>query len=69
MLKKVLAPRVNVNEDEATIVAWHVASGARIDAGQPLAELETNKTALDVEAEQSGFVYYRRELQSICPAR
>lgn len=65
MIKKVLAPQVNVNETEATIVVWNVESGAQINVGQTLAVLETDKATLDVEADESGYVYYRRERHSL----
>lgn len=64
MIKQILAPQANVNDTEARIAAWHVESGVAVSVGQTLAVLETNKTAVDVEAPDSGYVYYRKEVES-----
>ena len=38
------------------LVKWLVGAGDRVIAGQPLAELESDKAALDLEAERTGLV-------------
>ena len=50
-------PRLGVNEDAVTIVAWHVKDGDRVHQGQRLADLETTKASVTLEAETEGFVY------------
>ena len=54
---EVVMPRLGVNEDAVTIVAWHVKAGDRVHHGQPLADLETTKASVVIEAEADGFVY------------
>ncbi|MBV8145644.1 MAG: 2-oxo acid dehydrogenase subunit E2 [Gammaproteobacteria bacterium] len=56
MITAVLAPLINTNDDEVQIVAWHVVDGAHVEAGQELAELETSKTTMTLEAERAGYV-------------
>ena len=56
MITAVLAPQINTNDDDVEIVAWHVASGAYVEAGQEIAELETSKTTMTLSAECAGYV-------------
>ena len=39
---------------EATVVAWHKSPGARVEAGEPVVQVETDKVDLEVEAPASG---------------
>ena len=39
---------------EATVVAWHAAPGDRVEAGEPVVDVETDKVELQVEAPASG---------------
>jgi pyruvate/2-oxoglutarate dehydrogenase complex dihydrolipoamide acyltransferase (E2) component len=39
---------------EATVIAWRKAPGDRVEAGEPIVELETDKVELQVEAPASG---------------
>jgi 2-oxoglutarate dehydrogenase E2 component (dihydrolipoamide succinyltransferase) len=57
----VLVPQMNPNDENAVIVRWHVRSGERVMAGQPLVTLETTKAAFDVDAPQDGFAFYTHE--------
>lgn len=49
-------PRVNANEDAATVVAARVAPGERFERGALLFELETTKATVEVEAPFAGTV-------------
>lgn len=62
-------PRLGVNEDVVTIVAWDVESGDRVHQGQKLADLETTKVSLTLEAEAEGYVYLIREPGEEVPVR
>jgi pyruvate/2-oxoglutarate dehydrogenase complex dihydrolipoamide acyltransferase (E2) component len=61
----VLVPRMNVNDDHAVIVAWHVPMGARVTTSQLIATLETTKAAFDVQADRDGFIAYTEPVKSI----
>jgi len=61
----VLVPQMNVNDDHAVIVAWHVPTGSSVTAGQVIATLETTKAVFDVSADRGGFVAYTEPVKSI----
>lgn len=61
----VLVPQLNVNDDNAVIVAWQVPSGTRIESGCAIATLETTKATFDVNAERGGYVFYEHEVRSV----
>ena len=50
----ILLPKVGMNMVEATVVAWHKAPGERVEAGEPIVQVETDKVDLEVEAPVSG---------------
>ena len=52
----VTIPQLNSNDDSAVLLEWLVADGATVTEGQPLAVLETSKSAADLEAPASGVV-------------
>lgn len=53
----VLAPREGVNDDVVRVVQWLVDDGAAVEAGRPLAVLETAKAAFDLEAPCAGYAF------------
>ncbi len=52
----VLMPKKGNSVEECVIVAWKVKEGDRVEAGQPLAEIETDKATFEVEAPAAGQV-------------
>lgn len=51
-----LMPRAGLTMDEGRVVSWQVQAGDRVTAGEPVAELETDKTVLTIMAPISGYV-------------
>lgn len=49
-------PRINNNDDEVKLVSLQVSIGDRVGAGQVIAEVETDKAVVEVEATAEGFV-------------
>ena len=50
-------PQVNVNDEEMTLIGWHVPEGTfSRRANQPLCEVETSKSTGDVPAPASGIL-------------
>ena len=49
-------PQENVNDEVVTVMLWHVRDGETVEAGQPLAEVETSKAAFDVPSPSRGVV-------------
>lgn len=50
----ILLPQAGQTMEEGTIVQWHVAEGDRIEVGQVIFEVETDKAAVEIEADQAG---------------
>jgi pyruvate dehydrogenase E2 component (dihydrolipoamide acetyltransferase) len=53
---EIVMPRLSDSMEEGTILAWLVAEGERIEAGQPLAEIETDKASVTYEADAPGVI-------------
>lgn len=49
-------PRINNNDDEVKLVGLHIAAGDQLTKGQVIAQVETDKAIVDVEASSDGFV-------------
>ena len=49
-------PKLAVSMREGTITGWSVASGDRVTTGQKLYDIETEKTAFEVESPFSGTI-------------
>lgn len=54
----VVIPQENVNDETVTLVAWQVAHGAHVEAGQALAEVEGSKAVFEIPAPVAGVVHY-----------
>lgn len=52
----ILVPSLPESVSDATLVAWHKQPGDWVDAGENLADLETDKVILEVPAPSSGVV-------------
>jgi 2-oxoglutarate dehydrogenase E2 component (dihydrolipoamide succinyltransferase) len=50
----IVVPRENVNDESATLVAWTVAAGAHVVAGQVVVQIETSKAVVDLTAPAGG---------------
>ena len=50
----IVLPKAGMNMVEATVVAWLKAPGDRVEAGEPVVEIETDKVELQVAAPVSG---------------
>ena len=54
MAVEILMPAISPSMVSGKLVRWHVEPGAKIRKGDVLAELETDKAALDIEAPEDG---------------
>jgi pyruvate dehydrogenase E2 component (dihydrolipoamide acetyltransferase) len=50
----IIMPKLGLTMEEGTVVRWHAAEGERVEQGQVLLEVETDKVTVDVEAAASG---------------
>jgi pyruvate dehydrogenase E2 component (dihydrolipoamide acetyltransferase) len=54
MRVEITMPNLGFDMEAGTIVSWLVAVGDSIERGQPIAEIETDKTTVEMEALQTG---------------
>jgi len=53
---RVILPKLGLTMDEGRLVAWHKKEGERVERGEVLFELETDKATMEIEALASGYV-------------
>ncbi len=56
MATEVILPKWGLTMEEGNLVAWHVKEGDRVEAGQVIADIETEKITNELEAPVSGVV-------------
>lgn len=54
MASRVIMPKLTDSMEEGVVVKWRKAEGARVESGDVLAEIETDKAVMDLEAFASG---------------
>jgi len=54
MAVQVVMPKLGLNMTEGTVVQWLKGEGDRVERGEPLFILETDKTTMEAEAQASG---------------
>ena len=55
-MKEIIMPKFGFNQETAEIVNWLVKPGERVERGQPIAEVTTDKINMEVEAPESGVI-------------
>lgn len=53
---EVKLPRTSEDNDESLIVLWYVQEGDRVEEGDPLVEIQTDKAVFEIEAEENGVI-------------
>ena len=53
---EILLPRVDMDMTHAKLTHWFAAEGSRVEKGRPLFEIETDKSAMEVDAPASGWL-------------
>ena len=54
MASKVIMPKLGATMEEGTIVSWLVNIGDIVEEGDPIAEIQTDKIVMEIEAEATG---------------
>ena len=54
MAREILMPALTPTMEEGTLARWHVCPGDSIEPGQVIAEIETDKSVLELEALEGG---------------
>lgn len=63
MAKEVIMPRFGMTQEDATIISWMVKEGERVEYGDPLCEVTTDKVNMEVEAPADGILAGIRYLE------
>jgi len=53
---EVLLPKLGFSMNEGVIASWLVPDGAQVRAGQPIYEIESDKSVQEIEAPASGVI-------------
>lgn len=56
MATEVIMPKAGMAMERGTVIQWYKKPGDYVNAGEPLLEIETDKVAMEVEAEVSGYL-------------
>ena len=56
MATEVILPKWGLTMEEGSLVAWHVEEGDRVEEGQVIADVETEKVTNELEAPVSGVI-------------
>ena len=54
MASNVILPALGMAQESGTIVRWLKAEGEQVTQGEPIAEIETDKATVEIEATASG---------------
>ena len=57
----VIIPQDNVNDESVTVLSWSVPTGEKVIQGQMIAEIETSKAVIEIEAPATGVLEYSIE--------
>ncbi|MYF29825.1 MAG: 2-oxo acid dehydrogenase subunit E2 [Gammaproteobacteria bacterium] len=66
MPSEIYLVKVGMTMEEGTVEEWYIADGARVEPGEMLYRLETEKVNLDVDAETSGTVRHLADAGTTC---
>ena len=55
-MKEVILPKMGMAMEEGSLVRWLVQKGDRVELGQALCEVSTDKVEMELESEHAGFV-------------
>ena len=55
---EIIMPKVDMDMASGKVLAWHVSPGEKVEKGNPLFDIETDKAAMEVEAPESGIVHF-----------
>lgn len=58
MAVEVILPKVDMDMATGSISAWHVADGTRVKKGQALFDIETDKSAMEIESPGDGILRF-----------
>src|SRR4030042_5393925 len=57
MAEELFIPKLGQTVEEVTLLNWLVKDGEKVEQGQEVLEVETDKAVFNVEAVESGFIH------------
>lgn len=57
MINEVVIPKTGLNLEDCLFLRWLVEEGAKVDVGQPIFEMETEKVEVEVVADDAGYLH------------
>lgn len=57
MATEVFMPKTGIYQDDVTLLQWLVAEGGRVEEGQDVLVMETEKVEVEVQADASGWLH------------
>lgn len=60
MITDIILPKQGLQMEEGTIVRWLKSAGDAVSEGEPVVEMETDKTTMEIEAPASGYLLKTR---------
>ena len=66
-MAEVIMPKMGDAMEEGTLLTWHKQDGEAVKAGDVIAEIETDKSNVEVEAEDSGVLHIQAEAGTVVP--
>lgn len=55
-MHEVILPKTGMYEGDVTLLEWLVADGSRVEVGQPIFLIETEKVEQEIEADSEGWL-------------
>ena len=56
MVKKVIMPKLGETMEEGEVISWFKHEGDKVNKGEPLLEIATDKANMEIEATASGYL-------------
>jgi pyruvate dehydrogenase E2 component (dihydrolipoamide acetyltransferase) len=66
-MAEVIMPKMGDAMEEGTLVSWHKGDGDTVRAGEVIGEIETDKSNVEIEAEEDGVLHIQAQPGAVVP--
>jgi pyruvate dehydrogenase E1 component beta subunit len=66
-MAEVIMPKMGDAMEEGTLVSWHKQDGETVKAGEVIGEIETDKSNVEIEAEEDGVLHIQAQPGAVVP--
>lgn len=60
-MREIILPKTGIYEGDVVLLEWLVEDGARVEVGQPLFLMETEKVETEIEADVDGWLHHEAD--------